>query len=138
MRLTCCGGDVDVNAKIGNAAPLQRRHARVRAEVCELEVDDVQVGGSGRNIGVRLGDNHSLGAPQGAAVLQPAECQLLGWRRLHLEHTARSLSGPLKVTVFQKSYICDKSFKEKQVVFQALWLFLLRSSAPSFANSVLF
>lgn len=69
VRLTSCGGDVDVDADLRDAAALQRRHAGVRAEVGELEVDDVQVGGPGGDVGVGLGDDHALRAAQGAAVL---------------------------------------------------------------------
>ncbi len=89
VRLTSCGRDVDVNADLRNASTLQRRHAGVSAEVGELEVDDVQVGGPRGDVGVRLGDDHSLGAPQGTAILQPAECQLLWWGCLHLGHIER-------------------------------------------------
>lgn len=84
VRLTSCGRDVDVNADLRDASSLQRRHAGVGAEVCKLEVYDVQVGGSGWYIGVCLRDDHPLGAPQGTAVLQPAKRQLLWWRCLHL------------------------------------------------------
>lgn len=69
VRLTSCGGDVDVDADLRDAAALQRRHAGVRAEVGEFQVDDVQVGGPGRDVGVGLGDDHALRATQGAAVL---------------------------------------------------------------------
>lgn len=85
VRLTSCGGDVDVDADLRDAAALQRRHAGVRAEVGELEVDDVQVGGAGRDVRVRLRDDHALRAAQGAAVLEPAEDQLLRGRGLHLK-----------------------------------------------------
>lgn len=87
LRLTSSGGDVDVDADLGNAAALQRRHARVRAEVGELEVDDVQVGGAGRDVRIRLRDDHALRAAQGAAVLQPAEGELLRGRGLYLPNT---------------------------------------------------
>lgn len=60
MRLTSCGGDVDVDADLRDASPLQRRHAGVRAKVGELEVYDVQVGGPGGDVGVCLGDDHAL------------------------------------------------------------------------------
>ncbi len=70
---------------------LQRRHAGVRAEVGELEVDDVQVGGAGGDIRVRLGDDHTFRASQGTTILQPAEGQLLRWGRLHLGHISRLL-----------------------------------------------
>lgn len=62
LRLTSGGRDVDVDADLGDPAASQRRHAGVRAEVCELEVDDVQIGGSGRDVGVGLGDDHPFGA----------------------------------------------------------------------------
>lgn len=89
VRLTSCGRDVDVNADLRDASSFQRRHAGVRAKVGELEVYDVQVGGPGRDVGVRLGDDHTLRAPQGTAILQPAKSQLLWWGRLHLGHSAR-------------------------------------------------
>lgn len=63
VRLTSSGRDVDVDADLGDAAALQRGHAGVRAEVGELQVDDVQVGGPGRDVGVGLGDDHALRAP---------------------------------------------------------------------------
>lgn len=84
VRLTSCGRDVDVDADLGDAPALQRRHAGVGAEVSELQVYDVQVSGPGGDVGVGLGDDHPLRAPQGAAVLQPAERQLLRRGRLHL------------------------------------------------------
>lgn len=85
VRLTSCGGDVDVDADLRDAAALQRRHAGVGAEVGELEVDDVQVGGPRRDVRVRLRDDHALRAAQGAAVLEPAEDQFLWGRGLHLK-----------------------------------------------------
>ena len=87
VRLTSCGGDVDVDADLGDASSLQSGHAGVRAEVGELEVYDVQVGGPRGDVRVRLGDDHPLRAPQPAPVLQPAERQLLWWGRLHLQHS---------------------------------------------------
>lgn len=60
MRLTSCGGYVDVNADLRNASALQRSHTGVRAKVCKLQVYDVQVGGPGRDVGVRLSDDHAL------------------------------------------------------------------------------
>lgn len=86
VRLTSCGRDVDVDADLGDASSLQRGHTSVRAEVGELEVYDVQVGGPRWDVGVRLGDDHTLWAPQGTAILQPAKRQLLWRRRLHLGH----------------------------------------------------
>lgn len=88
VRLTSCGGDVDIDADLRDASPLQRGHAGVRAEVGELEVYDVQVGGPGGDVGVCLGDDHALRAPQATAILQPTEGQLLWWGRLHLGHSA--------------------------------------------------
>lgn len=88
VRLTSCGRDVDVDADLGDASTLQRSHTGVGAKVGELQVYDVQVGGPGGDVGVRLGDDHSLRAPQGTAVLQPAESQLLWWGRLHLGYSA--------------------------------------------------
>lgn len=87
VRLTSCGGDVDVDADLRDASPLQRRHTSVRAKVGELEVYDVQVGGPGGDVGVCLGDDHALWAPQGTAILQPAESQLLWRSRLHLQRS---------------------------------------------------
>lgn len=72
-RLTGGGRDVDVDADLGAASVPQRRHAGVGAEVSELEVDDVEVGGPRRDLAVGVGDDHPLGAPQRPAVLQPAE-----------------------------------------------------------------
>lgn len=60
VRLTSCGRDVDVNADLRDASSLQRRHAGVCAKVSELEVYDVQVGGPGGDVRVRLGDDHTL------------------------------------------------------------------------------
>lgn len=60
VRLTSSGRDVDINADIRDASSLQRSHAGVRAKVGELEVYDVQVGGPGGDVGVRLGDDHTL------------------------------------------------------------------------------
>lgn len=84
VRLTSGGGDVDVDADLRDAAVLERRHAGVRAEVGELEVDDVQVGGAGRHVGVGLRYDHALGAAQRSPVLQPTENQLLRGRGFHL------------------------------------------------------
>lgn len=106
VRLTSCGGDVDVDADLRDAASLQRGHAGVRAEVGELQVYDVQVGGAGGDVGVRLGDDHALGAAQGAAVLQPAERQLLRRRRLHLRHSARVRKTQLRVDVVKRVHVC--------------------------------
>ena len=46
--LTGGGGDVDVDADLGDGSAAQRRHAGVRPEVCELQVDDVQTGAAQR------------------------------------------------------------------------------------------
>lgn len=73
MRLTSSGGDVDVNADLRDASSLQCCHTGVRAKVCEFEVYDVQVGGPRGDVGVRLGNDHSLWAAESTAVLQPAE-----------------------------------------------------------------
>lgn len=58
--LTRGGRDVDVDADLGAPAVPQRRHASVGAEVSELEVDDVEVGGPWRDLGVGVGDDHPL------------------------------------------------------------------------------
>ena len=87
VKLTSSGGDVDVDADLRDAPSLERRHTGVRAEVCELQIDDVQVGGSRRDVRVCLGDHHSLRATQGPPILQPTKCQFLGGRRLHLNNT---------------------------------------------------
>lgn len=89
VRLTSCGRYVDINADLRDASSLQRCHASVRAKVSKLQVYDVQVGGSGWDVRIRLGDDHTLWAPQGAAILQPAKCQLLWRSRLHLRRTTR-------------------------------------------------
>lgn len=94
VRLTSCGWDVDVNADLRDAASLQRGHAGVRAKVSEFEVYDVQVGGPGRYVGVRLGDDHTLWAAQGTAIFQPAERQLFGRGRLHLGHSWHVMLHP--------------------------------------------
>lgn len=60
MRLTCCGRDVDVNADLRDSSSLQRGDTGIRAEVRELEVYDVQVGGPGGDVRVCLGDDHAL------------------------------------------------------------------------------
>lgn len=77
VRLTSCGGDIDVDADLGDASSLERRHTGIRAKVGELEVYDVEVGGAGGDVRVGLGDHHTLRAPQGSTVLEPAERQLL-------------------------------------------------------------
>lgn len=84
VRLTSGGRDVDVDADLWNPAAPERRHAGVSAEVGELEVDDVQVGGSRGDVGVGLGDDHAFWTSKGTAVLQPAEHELLGGRGFHL------------------------------------------------------
>ena len=106
VRLTSGGGDVDIDADLGDSAVLQRGHARVRAEVSELEVDDVQVGGSGRDVRVCLRDDHSLGAAQRAPILQPTEHQLLGGRGLHLARDLH-LAANLDVVVVVVRVWCD-------------------------------
>lgn len=93
VRLTSCGRDVDIDADLGDASTLQCRHAGVRAEVGELQVDDVQVGGARGDVRVGLGDDHTLGAPQGTAILQPAESQLLRRGRLHLRQSVTASTG---------------------------------------------
>lgn len=90
VRLTSCGGDVDIDADVRDAAALQCRHAGVRAKVGELEVNDVQVGGPRRDVRVRLRDHHPFRASQGAAILEPAEDQLLWGRGLHLNGDGRT------------------------------------------------
>lgn len=60
VRLTSSGRDVDVDADLGNPAAPQRRDTGVSAKVGELEVDDVQVGGSRGDVGVGLGDDHAF------------------------------------------------------------------------------
>ena len=82
--LTCGGWDVDIDADLGGSSVPQRRHAGVGAEVGELEVDDVEVGGSQRHVGVGVSDDHPLRALQRSAVLQPTELQLLRGRGFHL------------------------------------------------------
>lgn len=62
VRLTSCGRDVDIDADLGYAPALQRSHAGVRAKVRELQVYDVQVGCPGGDVGVGLGDDHTLRA----------------------------------------------------------------------------
>lgn len=87
VRLTSCGRDVDVNADLRDASSLQRSHAGVGAEISELEVYDVQVGGTGGDVRICLGDDHTLWAPQGTAIFQPAKRQLLWWCGLHLGYS---------------------------------------------------
>lgn len=82
--LTCSRRDIDIDADFGDAAVLQRRHAGVRAKVCELEVNDVQVGSAGLDVGVGVGDDHALRAAQRPAILQPTEQKLFSGRCLYL------------------------------------------------------
>lgn len=87
VRLTSCGRDVDVNTDLWDSSSLQRGNTGVRAEVCEFQVYDVQVGGPRGDVRVCLCDDHSLWAPQGTPILQPAKRQLLRRSRLHLGHS---------------------------------------------------
>lgn len=84
VRLTSSGRDVNVNADLWDASASQRRHASVGAKVCELQIDDVQVGGSWGDVRVSLGNDHALRAAQSTAILQPAELQLLRGCGLYL------------------------------------------------------
>lgn len=84
MRLTSGGRDVNIDADLWDAPASERRHAGVGAKVSELQINNVQVGGSRGDVRVSLGDDHALRAAQSSAILQPAKLQLLGGCRLHL------------------------------------------------------
>lgn len=72
-RLTSGGRDVNIDADLWDAAASEWRHASVRAKVGELQIDDVQVGGSWGDVRVSLGNDHAFRAAQSSAILQPAE-----------------------------------------------------------------
>lgn len=97
--LTRTAGDVDINADIRYATSFQRRHTRVCPKVREFQVNDVQVGGARRHIGVSLCDDHPFGASQGASVFEPAERQLFRRDGFHLAGDFH-LSPNLDIVVF--------------------------------------
>lgn len=97
--LTCTAGDVDINADIRYATSFQRRDARVRPKVREFQVNDVQVGGARRHVGVGLCDDHPFRASQGTPIFKPAECELLRRDRFHLAGDFH-LSPNLDVVIF--------------------------------------
>lgn len=97
--LTCAAGDVDINADVRYATSFQRRDTRVRPKVCEFQVNDVQVGGARRHVGVGLCDDHPFRASQGPPIFKPAEGELLRRDSFHLAGDFH-LSPNLDVVIF--------------------------------------
>lgn len=81
---TCLRGDVDLDTEVRHGCPREGSHAQVGAIVTEVQVNELQAAGDGRQLGVVAGHQQPLGHACWLAILKPLVGDLLLGHRIHV------------------------------------------------------